>query len=189
MSSTLTAISLREATLFAQRLVADLRPHCTRIEVAGSIRRHKPWVHDIEIVMTPRTELVSEEVVPADMFTPAKTRMVPVRCRGYEDVVRAYAHTVVRGRDIATAKYTQIVCAEDIKVDLFTAVPENWGYILAIRTGSAEYSKALASRWVALGYKGDGGMLTRAGQVVPVREEHDLFELIGLKWIPPTDRG
>ena len=41
---------LSEALPIAEKLKAELAPFCSRIEIAGSIRRKKPEVKDIEIV-------------------------------------------------------------------------------------------------------------------------------------------
>ena len=38
----------------ASRLVRELEDSCDRIEIAGSLRRLKPEVHDIELVAVPK---------------------------------------------------------------------------------------------------------------------------------------
>jgi len=74
-------------------------------------------------------------------------------------------------------------------IDMFVAHPDNWGYIFAIRTGSAEYShNTLANGWVKKGFKGENGFLTKNGVIVPVKEETDLFKLIGVEYVEPKDR-
>ena len=79
---------------------------------------------------------------------------------------------------------------EGINFDLFFATEKNWGLIFAIRTGSAEYShKILAIGWVRAGYKSVDGMLTKNSQQIEVREEADLFDLIGVKYAIPEERG
>ncbi len=86
-------------------------------------------------------------------------------------------------------KYTQRILPEGIALDLFFATPEDWGLIFAIRTGSADYShKVLATRWVQFGYKSEGGILKRNGKAYAVREEIELFKMLGLKWVEPKDR-
>ena len=85
-------------------------------------------------------------------------------------------------------RYVQFLTRTGVKVDLFMATPDNWGYIFAIRTGSAEFSQSLAWRWKKMGYEGQDGMLTRFGKPVPLKEERDLFNLIQLPWVQPQDR-
>ncbi|MFN5833573.1 MAG: hypothetical protein ACK459_07545 [Akkermansiaceae bacterium] len=85
-----------------------------------------------------------------------------------------------------------------IKLDLFMPDPDGYGLVLAIRTGSAEWShKRLATAWVRAGFKSEGGLLRRVnnadgiqslGPVVPCRTERELFDRIGLKWVEPEDR-
>jgi DNA polymerase/3'-5' exonuclease PolX len=45
---------LPEAERVAAAIVADLAPFCARIQVAGSVRRRKEVVGDIELVAIPR---------------------------------------------------------------------------------------------------------------------------------------
>jgi hypothetical protein len=63
------------------------------------------------------------------------------------------------------------------------AEAEHWGLTYAIKTGGAAIShQVLATQWGRLGYKSVRGRLTRTGdgQVIPLREERDLFALLGL---------
>jgi DNA polymerase/3'-5' exonuclease PolX len=75
-------------------------------------------------------------------------------------------------------------------LDLFMADAGNWGLIFAIRTGSADFTRyILATGWVKAGYCSDEGRLrARDGTIVPVREEHDLFALLGIPWVNPEAR-
>ncbi len=87
-------------------------------------------------------------------------------------------------------KYTQRILPEEIKLDLFIAEEGNWGSVLAIRTGSADYShKVLANGWVRQGFKSDGGYLFKEGERYEVREEEDLFRLIGIPYVAPEYRN
>jgi hypothetical protein len=45
---------LLDAERIAAAIVADLAPSCARIQVAGSVRRRKEVVGDIEVVVIPR---------------------------------------------------------------------------------------------------------------------------------------
>ena len=174
-------MNLVDASIFASDAIGKLRPHCERIMIAGSVRRLKPEVKDIEIVAIPKQELVQADAQGSLLDEP---EMIARPVRGFIDAVNSWPK--IRGE--ATGKYT----ARDlggINLDLFMATVDNWGYILAIRTGSAEYShRVLASGWVRAGYSGREGMLTKNGEPVPVREEEDLFRLIGIPWIHPSDR-
>lgn len=166
------------AKRIADQVVELLRPHCDRIEIAGSIRRECAVVGDIEIVCIPKP-------YESGLFV-----------NGLGELVNKWQK--VKGElEYGKCKYTQrilppeIVGRDDKRValDLFFADVTNWGMILAIRTGSAEYShEVLAKGWVSRGYKGEGGHLVYKGKVYDVLEEKYLFERIGLPYCEPKNR-
>ena len=57
-------MELTKAREIADRIVVLLKPYCARVEIAGSIRRRKADVHDIEIVCLPKDELIFDFNVP-----------------------------------------------------------------------------------------------------------------------------
>jgi DNA polymerase/3'-5' exonuclease PolX len=147
-----------------------IKPHCVRAEIAGSIRRKKDLVSDIEIVAIPK---------------PYETGLF---ASGIAEVVNQWQK--VKGElEYGKCKYTQRLLPSGIKLDLFFAEEGNWGLIFAIRTGSADYShNVLAKGWVKQGYKSEGGYLVHTGKTYDVREEKDLFKRIGIPYIEPEDR-
>jgi DNA polymerase/3'-5' exonuclease PolX len=165
-----------KAKVVADEVVAMLAPHCARIEIAGSIRRRKADCGDVEVVAIPR-------VVSAGLFGD-----IAERAPGWAAAVDSMER--VKG-DAVDGKYMQRVHgASGMKVDIFTAAAENWGLALAVRTGSALFSHyRLAAEWVKRGYRSNEGMLWQGARMVPVREERDLFELLGLGWVHPEDRS
>lgn len=174
---------LQYAWRVAARVVELLGPYCDRIEIAGSIRRQCKVIHDVEIVCIPKST-----EVPNDLFGGVKTVRDSRFCTtvaGWQKVIGSPA-----------GRYTQRVLPDGSKLDLFTATPDNWGLIYAIRTGSARFSHhVLARGWSRLGYKSIDGMLHRINgpthqpTPVPVRSEQELLDLLGLKWIHPIDRS
>ena len=169
MSSTTDRIPRDMAEVIAARVVAKLRPHCERIDVAGSIRRRRPTIGDIEIVCIPK---------PYDA--------TPLFRSGFAKVVEQWEK--VKGE--LPCKYSQRLLPEGIKLDLFMPDPNGYGLQLAIRTGSAQWSHhVLAATWVKAGFRSEGGLLRDyAGRVVVTKSERALFDLIGLPWVAPEDR-
>lgn len=163
--------SYAEAYAIASDVLDMLRPHCFRAEIAGSVRRKKQEVKDIEIVAIPK---------------PYTTGLFE---SGIASVVNKW--TKVKGElAYGKTKYTQRILPSGIKLDLFIAEEGNWGSILAIRTGSAEFShRVLANGWVRAGYKSVGGYLTRGEEKYEVREEKDLFRMIGIPYTEPENRN
>lgn len=157
-----------QAIEIAEKVKSLLAPHCERIEIAGSIRRKKSDVKDIEIVAIPK---------------PFDTGL-------FESGIATVVNQWEKVKGELPCKYTQRILPEGIKLDLFFAERSNWGLIYAIRTGSVEYShKVLATGWVKSGYKGDGGYLVSDGKRIDVLEEEDLFKLVGVPYVEPELRN
>lgn len=169
MSTPTDRMPLGLAWEIAARVVAELRPHCERIEVAGSLRRQRQTIGDIEIVCIPNPY-----------------EATPLFRSGIALVVEQWEK--VKGE--LPCRYTQRVLPEGIKLDLFMPDPRGWGLQLAIRTGSAEWAHhVLAAGWVKAGFHSKEGLLRDyAGRVVPTPSERALFDLIGLPWVAPEER-
>lgn len=156
-----------KALLIATQVKQVLAPHCERIEIAGSIRRKKPFVKDIEIVAIPK---------------PYETGL-------FESGIAQVVNKWEKVKGDLPCKYTQRILPGGIKLDLFFATPGNWGLIFAIRTGSKKFShEVLGKRWVRRGYKSENGFLWYNGKQILVPEEQDLFARVGLPLIAPDRR-
>jgi DNA polymerase (family 10) len=162
----------------ARRIVEELKSVSLRIEIAGSLRRGKPAVHDVDIVLLPQRpsdQLVLGGEMPLDQIL---RRLV---ARG--------SLTEVRGKE-------KIKCFMAVKtgipVDLYIASPETWTTLLLIRTGSKEHNIKLAQRARQLAMKlrasGDG-IEDASGQLLRVSTEEELFSLLQVPYIPPEDRN
>jgi hypothetical protein len=134
---------------------------------------------------------------PADLFAPQveveETNVV--RVPGFVNTVDTWQHEsqdlMEGGKPFGSAwdgRYVKFKLPNGTQVDLFITTLEQWGYIFLIRTGSADFSKMVASRWSQTGHKGVDGQLTRGGMVLHFREEDELFAHLGLKTPHPSER-
>ncbi len=140
-------MNLREAERLAGEVVEWLTPGCERIAIAGSVRRQRPEVRDLEIVAIPKPG-------PRPVFgEPAyATALDAVLAR----LVQQWQLRWDRETPRNGPKYKRLVHAGTRqKIDLFLATPDNYGYILAIRTGDADFSRALVLKASA------GGLMPR----------------------------
>lgn len=177
---------LARATEIAQDLQARLSPVCHRVEIAGSIRRGKPEVKDVELVAIPKTEAL------LDLFgTPYSQRSLldPV----LEDLISA---GVLAPGGRAGEKHKRFeVGGQDIALDLFLVTPPaQWGVIFTIRTGPGDFSQWLVTpraQGGALpgGYQVQDGVLRAWGKVIETPEEEDVFRSLELPYISPAERS
>jgi len=168
-------MNLDQAKNLANYAVRRLHPYCERIHIAGSIRREKPEVHDIEIVCLPSR--------CQDLFGD--------NCDRHPHFQRtAHSLGIVRTGDPQSGKYIKVQMPEGINLDIFIASPTNYGWILALRTGPAEYSKSLVVRGKAIGYRFENGeiYLGEWAEPVPVMLEEEVFTLLGIPYIHPKER-
>lgn len=170
-------IASGQAIYLAGPVMALLRPFCDRIEFAGSIRRKKPEVGDIEIVAIPKAE--------HNLLGEAYRSDLRIKAAIYEA-----KYNVIKNGE----KFKQLDLGP-CKVDLFLTTPECWGVIFTIRTGCADFSHRLVTP------RGMGGLLPghlqvkdgriqvrSSGDLLKTPEEVDVFNAINLKWIEPEER-
>jgi DNA polymerase/3'-5' exonuclease PolX len=161
-------MEFRQALEIATNIKEQLSPHCIRCEIAGSIRREKPVVKDIEIVAIPK----------------------PYNVGLFESGIATIVNKWTKIKGELPCKYTQRLLPEGIALDLFFATEQNWGLIYAIRTGSADYShNVLANAWVKNGFKSVNGILVKNGYEYSTPTEKSLFDLIGVQYLPPPLRN
>ena len=154
-------IALERAQKVAVAIVKRLSPYCQKIEVAGSIRRRKPWVNDVDLVL-----------IPNDLWNLHHNIMGlgPVKMSGSK---------IMR------------VMVGDIQVDIYFATPETWATLLLIRTGSAQNNVRLASlakkRGWHLAASGDG-LFNESGERIAGDSEESIYQALGLRYQAPWER-
>lgn len=162
-------MNLEQAQPIAEKYRDALIPHCLPgyCKIAGSTRREKPEVGDIEIVCVPLA-------YDTGLFT-----------SGIASVI----NPLVKIKGELPCKYTQRMLPEGILLDLFICTPETFWLNFCIRTGSADWvHQVLATRWTQLGYHSEGAILRRNGERHIVHSEQDLFAMLGMAWVEPRDR-
>ena len=169
----------------ADDLVARLRSACERLEIAGSIRRGRPQVGDIELVAIPRFE-DRKKVEQGTLFGPER----PARSERVSLLWEA-----VDGLGVAYAKrgpvYRQFNW-RGVRVDIYTCERGNWGWILFHRTGPGYLRAKIGSMLVARGFAAVDGWIWDARGLsidrVETQDEEDVFRLLGIPHLPPDRR-
>lgn len=168
--------------------------------VAGSVRRRKHEVGDIEHVIIPR--LGPAPGAPPNLFSePAPT--VNLLWHHLDRLVAEYAlarHIYPNSARRWGDRYRGIDY-RGCNHEIFLADRDNLGAILAIRTGPADYSRYLVTRLRHQGYLQHAGYVRdlrpydgrqpadpAAQPIVPVPTEECYFQLCDLPWTEPQHR-
>jgi len=168
----------------ADSLVEALKPGCDRIEIAGSIRREKDLVKDIEIVAIPKMEVVSRDLFGSVKST--RSKLNPL-LEALELEPRTRPDGSFQGLGDKAKFYHEPIWR--IPLDLFVTSPEQWGVIFTLRTGSAEFNKRLIERLKNLGYEMRGGRILKDGVPMAAPEESDVFKIAKAKYTDPRGRS
>lgn len=156
-------ISVAEAE--AEALVSFLRGS-GRVVVAGSYRRRRDTVGDLDLVVTAaHAAAVGDELV------------------GYENVAEVLAHGGTR---------TTVVLRSGLQVDARAVPEQSYGAALLYFTGSKAHNIALRAIAVHRGWKlNEYGLFSGKWRIAGLTEE-EIYKKLGLAYIPPEmreDRG
>ena len=156
---------LDEANALAEHMLRFVRSHpaCERAEVAGSLRRQKETIGDLDLVAASR-----DQESLADAFAGAQ----------FVDEVLAHGPTKV------------FIKAGGVEVDLRIVAPEAFGALLHHFTGGQAHNIALRERAVKMGLNISEYGLAQAGthRYEPVATEAEIYARLGLDYIPPELR-
>src|SRR5207247_2952717 len=149
-----------------QAVVAVLAEHpaCDRVSIAGSARRYRETVRDLDIIAT-----ASDAESLIDYFTKLPWVL----------------EVVAKGPTKATA-----ISNTGFRFDLRVVPPESFGNLLQHFTGSKDHNVALREAAVRkkLSVSEYGVQNTETGETFTARTEDDLYRFLGYEPIPPELR-
>lgn len=193
MSTAAVRVPLADADRVAAELLVVLGPACERIEVAGSVRRRRPDVGDIELVAVPTLVGVPGLFEPTGSVNRLWDLVNNLVGRpGEPRLLATHQSDPKMGERYAKLRHP----ASGLQVDLFTARPETFGLILLIRTGPADYSQWFVVEARRRGFHVKEGELHRgslgcgaiACERIPVPEERHVYAALRMAWVPPEGR-
>jgi DNA polymerase/3'-5' exonuclease PolX len=179
MSTTAKRMTLKRASDLADSLVNDFTLKCTRIAIAGSIRRRCADVGDLE--------LVAEPIWVRNLLgDPTQSLLDPILHRMREEKL------IIALKDGPRYKQFELIHA-GCRLDLFLCTADRWAVNLVLRTGPESFTKRLVSKKSLGGLCPDemdfrDARLLRRGEVVDAPDEADVFKELGLKWLEPWER-
>ncbi|MGW4640391.1 DNA polymerase/3'-5' exonuclease PolX [Sphaerisporangium sp. NPDC004334] len=143
----------------AERVIASL-PAAEQIAFAGSLRRMKETVGDIDVLA------VGPESLMADFKA------------------QPYVAEVIASGALKTSVRT----TQGLQVDLRLVPAESWGAAMQYFTGSKEHNVRLREMCVKRGWKLSEYGLFEGETVIAAKSEEDIYAALGMQWVPPPLR-
>ncbi len=164
-------MELEKAKKIADEVVEKLSPFCERIAIAGSIRRQKSYVRDIDIVLIPSNQGQVLAVLQS---------LGRIKSGGGKRIAVGMGFT------------------KGIDLDVYVATNETWATLLLIRTGSTSHNVKLCKLALQKGMKlhANGSGLFKVTndereefeERIAGESETSIFEKLGLPYLAPEKR-
>lgn len=183
------------AMLAASDVCRALKPVTSHLVCAGSLRRQKDQVGDVEIVYIPNHEeagnadLFGEEKNVVNLVDEALKKLIAEGVLVQRTFGEDSGKSQVRwGQKNKFAVHVQT----GVPVDLFSTTEPCWFNYLVCRTGGADSNTEIASAAKRRGLKwnpyGEGFEDSHGFLAIRVESERDAFEKVGLEYREPQDR-
>ena len=154
---------LGRAVPLARELCKYLEGCAERVAYAGSLRRMKEIVHDVDILAASKDPA---QTIQAFLTMP------------YVQSVLAQGGTKASVR-----------VQDDLQVDLRVVDPQSWGAAMHYFTGSKAHNIRMRERAIKQGLKlNEYGLFDASEKRLAGTEEEEIFEKLGLPYIPPVLR-
>ncbi len=157
-------IPLSEVLPVAKKLAARIKKvkGVEMVEVAGSIRRKKPTIGDIDILVASKVPM---SIVSAIVSIPSVKKVLA-----------------------SGPKKTSIVLKTGLQVDFRVVKLEQWGSAMQYFTGSKSHSITLRKIAIKKGLKLSEYGVFKGEEVVASKTEKDVYNALGLSYIEPELR-
>lgn len=156
-------MQLNEATQKGVQILTKISPFITRGRLAGSIRRKKPIVRDIDIVI----------------------ELKPQNLDKLKDSISKLGELKLKGD-----KLIRVIAKDNIQVDVYIGVKENYEPLLLIRTGSKEHNIKLTTRALSMNMQltANGLIDKKTGKIIAT-SERDIFKALKMNYVEPEKRN
>ena len=160
-------VLLNVALSTATDIVGALRDAAGQVEYAGSLRRWRETIGDVDVLATAEDDAHAERIMAA------------FREMSDEIVVSGPTKTSIRA---ATGAGT------GLQVDLRVVRPECYGAALQYFTGSQAHNVAVRQVAIRAGLKLSEYGLFRGDELIASATEDDVYAALGMDWVPPPMR-
>jgi DNA polymerase (family X) len=156
-------VPLNVAHEAAARLTGALASRAGRVAYAGSLRRMRETIGDIDILATAENDEKADAIMAA------------FRKLGSEVLLSGPTKTTIR-------------MAKGLQADLRVVRPEAWGAALQYFTGSQAHNVAVRAIAVRQGLKLSEYGLFRGDELIVSQTEEEVYAALGMDWVPPPMR-
>jgi DNA polymerase (family 10) len=154
---------LGRAMPVALEICKYLGPYTERVTYGGSLRRMKEIVHDVDILTASSNPEATKAAFLSMPLVVDVLAQGPTKC--------------------------SVRLEDDLQVDLRVIEPKSWGAALHYFTGSKAHNIRMRERAIKMGFKlNEYGIFDSNDAWVAGTEEADVFETLGLPFIPPVLR-
>ena len=191
----LSNLERREVEPLAFKILCTIEDFCVKAQIAGSIRRCRPLINDIDIVV--QTEDPSSVKPERLRYSQPRVGDTVSNRHHWLDVIKEVrrefdASTEKQGDALATlhVPFASKQGQGYVQVDLYKATEATWGILLLVRTGSADHNIYLCNLALAKGLRlqYSQGLVDKDGKVIAGKTEEEVFAALGLPFIIPQDR-
>ena len=186
-------VALAKAEQIAKEVLCLLNNHCQRVEIAGSIRRKKAEVGDIEILAIPKFKRVTPEGELLLINGEVEENITERRIQELLDKRILAPRLKINGTKTMGPRVKLMThTTSGIAVDIFLCDESGWVNNLVSRTGGKNTNIAIASRAKARGWNwlpfGTGFQNQRTGEIHQPETEEDVMAFVGLPPMKPEER-
>ncbi|MFI6496073.1 DNA polymerase/3'-5' exonuclease PolX [Nonomuraea typhae] len=153
-------VHIGTAMALAEQVIGSLSDLTDRIAYAGSLRRMKDTIGDIDVLA----------VAPVEIMERFRSR--------------PYVAEVIAAGD----KKTSVRTTAGVQVDLRVVPAESWGAAMQYFTGSKEHNVTIREIAVKKGWKLSEYGLFEGERVIAAESEEDIYAALGMQYVPPPMR-
>jgi DNA polymerase/3'-5' exonuclease PolX len=181
------------ALAVAGELCRALKEHCEdgRMIVAGSLRRRKATVKDVEIVYVSKSIEIMDGLFDVKRMPAVDNHLIQLLGTGVLAMRKNVNGSTMWGAKNKLAVHV----ASGISVDLFATTEEAWFNYLVCRTGGKDSNTEIATRAQDMGWQWNPygpGFSKRTGLGIATEtmlSERAVFEFVGLPYREPWERA
>jgi len=171
-------------------LKMELKDYVEKIEIVGSVRRKKAEIGDVEVLFIPKYD----NIIPEGEFFETNTNLADLFLQEKLETWMLHKRLDIKGAQRWGEKLKLAEFGIDkIPLDLFACTQETWICNYVMRTGGKESNTQIAMAAQKKGWEwrstGIGFIDAETKEIAFIpKTERELFEAVGLPYLPPEER-